>query len=143
MATKRKAAPSLKPHPELDHQLLGAAVNIVETQANIQREWQRYFTQPFPGWSHDALAGVAAYAGLPASDVEHESPFIIYRKAIAQKKPKASAKSKVGRKKGKTLKIQLIEGAFRNGANVDDVCDRFTISAENARQIKSRMIPKS
>jgi hypothetical protein len=68
-----------------DHQLVGVAVNIVEMQAEIQREWEKHFAQPFPGWSREAIAGVAAYAKLPADDVDNESPFIVYQKAIAKK----------------------------------------------------------
>lgn len=85
MAKKPKAP---KPHPDLDHHLLAVGVNVVEMQAKIQREWEKYFAQPFPEWSRDALSGVAAFAGLPADAVDMESPFIIYRKAIEKKKPK-------------------------------------------------------
>jgi hypothetical protein len=43
----------------------------------------------------------------------------------------------------KTAKTKRIEKAFSDGASVDDVANRFNISAANARQIRSRSNPKS
>jgi hypothetical protein len=81
-STKSK---SPAPHPDLDHHLRGVGAGIVDTQAEIQRDWEKCFAQPFPGWSKDALSGVASFAGLPADAVEKLSPFTIYQAALVKK----------------------------------------------------------
>ena len=118
-----------EPHPELAYHWKGVAVNIVEMKAEIQREWEKYFAQPFPGWSPDAIAGVASYAKVPAHDLERESSIIIYRKAIAQKQRRF-----VAIKPGKSLRLVPAEQQSADVPNQTSefVSNKFQRSILNA-----------
>jgi hypothetical protein len=98
MAKKKPKPP--EPHPDLDHQWRGVNLSLRSALAEIQREWETHVGLPFRGVSREALADAASFAGLPAADVDAESPIIIYRKAIAKAKQR-----QVAVKSGGTLRL--------------------------------------
>lgn len=137
IASGRKPKPP-KPHPDLDDQILhGVHGKFAEMHAEIQREWERYFAQPFPGWSREALIVVSGLAGLPLSAWNDKSSIVIYRTAIEKKKPVPKQTSTFVPNKFQRSILSALDGRALNKQQLaDKVCGSDGSRLYNSRTRK-------